>query len=419
MPLHLLPKKSWNVYNADNIERVRHDEEIARKKEEEEETKMQQEDAERRMMELRKRALERQSGTVSSVGGGEGGGKLLTGSVSEESSMDSSGIKGNKAERRDALYATGGANRSGSTFHMQERQGYREDSFITPQVHKSLTDKSGHINFFAEHLSGPRKLSNPEKNLEHEKEKAEKEAKIAEQFNMALGKSAGELRPWYVNVDKVGEKQERRTEKQVEIEKRRDEKFKNINDPMAVMRRGVRQLKGVEEARKRIERERKYELERLKMEDEELEGFCLNKPPTAQDHSSMLQLDSSRNGRLGKGKRQRNRSSDYRPSKHKHRQSRSPESSSDTAKKNSKRRHKDRCYSRDRDQRGERNRDLDGNGKSGFKRHRRSGSDRRGRTQGRDRRPGWIEDRNGRASLKGKEHCGEGRLEHGSGLGFN
>ncbi|KAF8436110.1 hypothetical protein BGX38DRAFT_1215568 [Terfezia claveryi] len=391
MPLHLLPKKSWNVYNADNIERVRRDEEIARKKEEEEETKMKQEDADRRMMELRKRALERQDGTVSSVGGGEGGEKLLTGgvdrgSVSEKSAM-ASGIKGNKDERRNALFATGGPYRSGSTFHMQEPQGYREDSFITPQVHRSLTDKSGHINLFSEHPSGSRKLSNSEKNLEHEKEKAEKEARIAEQFNMALGKSAGELRPWYVNVDKVGEKQERRTEKQGEIEKRRGEKFKNINDPMSVMRRGVRQLKGVEEARKRIERERKYELERQKMENEELEGFCLNGPPATQDHSSLLQLDSSRNGRLGKGGRQRSRSRDYRPSKHKHRQSRSPESSSDTA-KNRKRRHKDRCYSRDRDQRGERNRGLDSNGKSGCKHHRSSGNDRRGSTQGRDRESG-------------------------------
>jgi len=377
---------------------------------------MQQEDAERRMMELRKRALERQGGAVSSVGGGERGGELLTGgidrgSVSGGIAMGSSGtklIEGNKVERRDALYATGPAHRNGSTLHMQERPGYREDSFIAPQVHKSLTDKSGHINLFSELPSGPRKLSNQEKNPEHEKEKAEKEARIAEQFNMALGKSAGELRPWYVDVDKVGEKQEKKTEKQVEIEKRRDERFKDLNDPMAAMRRGVRQLKGVEEARKRIERERKYDLERLKMEQEELEGFCLNGLPGAQDHSSLLQLDSSRNGRLGKDGRQRSRSRDYGLGKHKHRRrNRSPESSSDIA-KNRKRRHKDRCYSRDRDQRRERTRDRGCNEASGCKHHRSSGSDRRERTQDRDRRSGRTDDGNGRASLKGKEDCGRG-----------
>ncbi|KAF8423235.1 hypothetical protein EV426DRAFT_137163 [Tirmania nivea] len=371
MPLHLLPKKSWNVYNADNIERVRRDEEIARKKEEEEEMKMQQEDAERKMMELRKRALERQGGAVSSVGregGGGSGVEILTdgvnrGSVSEGSAMVSSGVKlmeGNMVGGANELYATGAVHRNGRTLHMPERQ----NSFIAPQVHKSLTDKSGHINLFLEHHFGPRKLSNHEKNLEYEKEKAEKEAKIAEQFNMSLGKPAEELRPWYVNVGKVGEKQEKKTGRQVEIEKRRDERFKNLNDPMAVMRRGVRQLKGVEEARKRTERERKYEHERLRMEQEELEGFCLNGPPKAQDHLSLVQLDRSRNSSPRKDERRRSRVHDYGPGKRKYRRrgrSRSSERSSETP-KYKKGRHKDRCYSRDKDRRRAHSRNRDCNG---------------------------------------------------------
>ncbi|RAL59936.1 hypothetical protein DID88_000562 [Monilinia fructigena] len=41
MPLHLLGKKSWNVYNKDNIEKVRRDEAIAKAKEEAEEQQMQ------------------------------------------------------------------------------------------------------------------------------------------------------------------------------------------------------------------------------------------------------------------------------------------------------------------------------------------------------------------------------------------
>ncbi|CCF31962.1 hypothetical protein CH063_00727, partial [Colletotrichum higginsianum] len=53
MPLHLLGKKSWNVYNADNIARVRRDEAAAKAKEEAEEQRMQEVDAERRLAILR------------------------------------------------------------------------------------------------------------------------------------------------------------------------------------------------------------------------------------------------------------------------------------------------------------------------------------------------------------------------------
>ncbi|SPO03379.1 uncharacterized protein DNG_06062 [Cephalotrichum gorgonifer] len=49
MPLY----KSWNVYNADNIARVRRDEAEARAKEEAEEQRMQEEDAKRRLAILR------------------------------------------------------------------------------------------------------------------------------------------------------------------------------------------------------------------------------------------------------------------------------------------------------------------------------------------------------------------------------
>lgn len=55
MPLHLLGKKSWNVYNTDNIERVRRDEAAARAREEADEQRMQEEDAERRLKILRGR----------------------------------------------------------------------------------------------------------------------------------------------------------------------------------------------------------------------------------------------------------------------------------------------------------------------------------------------------------------------------
>lgn len=53
MPRHLLGKKSWNVYNTDNVERVRCDEAKAAEREELEEQRMQEIDAARRTALLR------------------------------------------------------------------------------------------------------------------------------------------------------------------------------------------------------------------------------------------------------------------------------------------------------------------------------------------------------------------------------
>ena len=53
MVLHLLGKKSWNVYNSENVERVRRDEAEAQAREEAEEERMQDEDAARRIAILR------------------------------------------------------------------------------------------------------------------------------------------------------------------------------------------------------------------------------------------------------------------------------------------------------------------------------------------------------------------------------
>lgn len=53
MPLHLLGKKSWNVYNQDSIARVRRDEDAAAAREAAEEQSVQESNARRRMRMLR------------------------------------------------------------------------------------------------------------------------------------------------------------------------------------------------------------------------------------------------------------------------------------------------------------------------------------------------------------------------------
>lgn len=53
MPLHLLGEKSWNIYNHNNIQRVRRDEAEAQAREEEQDRRMQAVDSDRRLNLLR------------------------------------------------------------------------------------------------------------------------------------------------------------------------------------------------------------------------------------------------------------------------------------------------------------------------------------------------------------------------------
>lgn len=307
-----------DVYNHNNIERVRQDEEIARKKEEAEEARMQQEDAERRMMELRKRAVERQPGS-----GGE--------EIAEQ------GIpgEGGPSQRMQILDNVSHApkTREHGPYQVDDSAllpsipRRREGTLIDPQVHSSLTDESGHINFFLENSFRSRGQSSRDKNQEHEKEKKEQEAKIAEQFTMALGKPADELKPWYVTLNKISEKQERKTEKQLGVAKRRDERFKDKNDPMVMMKKGVRQLKDLEEDRKKVQTEQGSELDRLRIEQDDLEGFSLD----AQDGKQDCSIHYGRLSDIGKRHRpRRSRSRERRSTKHSYRRrSRSPVSELD------------------------------------------------------------------------------------------
>ena len=296
---------------------------------------MQQEDAERRIMELRRRAVERQGGGVPGSGGeGEGGqGVPGEGGPSQRMQILGSAHYAPQTRENDAYQADDSA--MSSSISRRDGSGRREGhpvDPVDPHVHRSLTDESGHINFFSEGLLKSRGQSSRDKNPEHEREKKEQEAKIAEQFTMALGKPADELKPWYVTLNKVGEKQERKTDKQLGVAKRRDERFKDQNDPMMMMKKGVRQLKELEEGRRKVQTEQESELDRLRMEQEDLDGFSLDTQSGKQDRSVHY-------GRVfgevkkHKQRRSRSRSRERRPTKHRYRgRSRSPISELDEGK---------------------------------------------------------------------------------------
>ncbi|KAL4782417.1 hypothetical protein BJX76DRAFT_291349 [Aspergillus varians] len=260
MPLHLLGKKSWNVYNPENIARVRRDEAQAKVQEEEEERRMQEVDAERRILLLR-------------------GERPPTPPPPSQPSTS-------QAERERRTHYTGDPRkrrrRAGENDTDRDIRYAREDAELAlakrdELVHarKSkddapLHDSDGHINLFPE--DGNRKRV--EKNAEAEKEAAAKQRSYEDQYTMRFSNAAGFRQevgkePWYSSSHGSGITPESLPSKDVwgnedPMRKERQKARMDLNDPLAVMKKGVRQLRSVEEERKKLNQERGRELEALK-----------------------------------------------------------------------------------------------------------------------------------------------------------
>ncbi|KAI5797596.1 hypothetical protein EDC01DRAFT_650560 [Geopyxis carbonaria] len=218
MPLHLLHHKSYHVYNAANIERVRRDEAAADAAAAAEQARADAAAAEHRLATLRARA----DGAVEPLAAPPPGVLEIT-PETENARKPSRGLTA--ADRR--LNATG------------------------------LTDAKGHINLFP-----PPEKAAAAKNAEHEAERKAREDSFAAQYTMALGKPAEELRPWYSTLDGVGEKEKRREErgKREEWRKKREEGRKEWADPLVALKRGVGGLKEAEKGREEWRRRREREV---------------------------------------------------------------------------------------------------------------------------------------------------------------
>ncbi|KAJ5989187.1 hypothetical protein N7481_004397 [Penicillium waksmanii] len=191
MPLHLLGKKSWNVYNPDNIARVKRDEAQAQAREEEDERLMQEVDAERRIKILRgERPPTPPPPPQSSAD---------TFARSERKSSDDAGryrkkrrLAGEDDTDRDIRFAREDAEQALSKRDELSRSSQREGG--NQQV--PLWDNSGHINLFPE---GSKKA---EKNSEAEAEKKKKERSYEDQYTMRFSNAEGfkeqaGRQPWY------------------------------------------------------------------------------------------------------------------------------------------------------------------------------------------------------------------------------
>ncbi|KAK3489632.1 hypothetical protein B0T13DRAFT_480256 [Neurospora crassa] len=376
MPLHLLGKKSWNVYNADNVARVRRDEAEAHAREEAEEQRMQQVDAERRLAILR----------------GEVPPPLEEQPPASESSHD----HGRRQRERDPLAEGRKRKRAGeddTDFEMRvareratagqnaarELSGPVKSTSISTTT-ASLVDSRGHITLFSEE-----ELRLADKGEKTETEAAKKKRGEAEQhqvrFTSAAGRDAEGLLarngPWYATPD--GDVAALVPSKNVfgkedPGRKAREVERLSASDPLAMMKRGAKMVRDLNKERERENEERQRGLRELRKEERRREKRRRTEH-RKEKHDSRASGDESDRGRRSRSERR--------------------ERDHDRDRSRDRDRHRDRHHDHDRDhERGrhreerERNRDRDQS---------------RGRERDQERRREHSRDRHYRRSSKDRD----------------
>ncbi|KAL7911122.1 hypothetical protein GGI35DRAFT_478495 [Trichoderma velutinum] len=252
-PLHLLGKKSWNVYNADNIARVRKDEAAAKAAEEEEERRMQEVDAQRRLAILRGESpppIEDERDTEPE--------KTEGAPSSARSKFPGPGRKRKRPGEDDTEFELRLAQeRSNATYSVIE-------SSRKPASSAPIIDRAGHIDLFGDE----RARAHAERNEEAEAEKKKKEKEYEDQYTMRFSNAAGKegiSKPWYSQREGVAPDS---SSKDVwgnndPDRKSRDTQRINSNDPLAMMKKGASQIRELKKERTRIQAERDDELRQL------------------------------------------------------------------------------------------------------------------------------------------------------------
>lgn len=255
---HLLPKKSWHVYNQDNVERVRRDEANAKAAEEAEEQRMQEVDAARRLAILRGETpppIEDEDEAVAPEATG-----------SRQPHALGTGRRPRKRQGEDDTdFELRIAKERGDTVSRAAAEARRTTSSAP------IVDRRGHINLFGEH---DKQRTHAEKNEEAEKETARTKRSYEDQYTMrfsnAGGHQAGLDAPWYsaaaapaaapvVMKNVWGRDDPHRKE--------RDEKRIASSDPLAMMKHGAARVRELKQERGRFQEERERELRQMKREE--------------------------------------------------------------------------------------------------------------------------------------------------------
>ncbi|KAF6808766.1 homocitrate synthase [Colletotrichum sojae] len=358
MPLHLLGKKSWNVYNADNVARVRRDEADAKAKEEAEEQRMQDIDAERRLAILRGEEPPplppaETSGDAESRAGDRG----RAPSGRERKKRKRAGEDDTEFELRMA--------KERSDVVQAANDALRKSTSSAP-----IVDSAGHIDLFGEERKQGRHLKNEEAEKEAAKKKKDQEDQYTMRFSNAAGRD-GLVGPWYANSASRAELAELETPGRDAFgnedsgRKNRDAQRIVASDPLAMMKRGAARVREVKKERQMVEDERQRELEQLRREEKRKEKH----ESRHREHRS----ESSRHERDGdRHRRSRHRGSregddERRDRSHQHDSHRSRREEGRTS------RREDRRHG----ERDRRDRHRDDSSRRDHKRHERDSSSRR------------------------------------------
>lgn len=306
---HLLGKKSWNVYNPENIARVRRDEEAAKAREEEEERRMQEVDAERRIKILRGERLPTPPPPPTSSKDEDERGHRRHDDATRHRKRRR--IAGEDDTDRDIRFAKEDAARNDSK---------RRELIVTSEnknrdAHVAIVDTAGHLNLFTEQMT---RHQHVEKNSEAEAEAAKKKRAFEDQYTMRFSNAAGykesiNQAPWYsssASREKLAQDHVPSKDVWGDEDPMRQEREKariDANDPLAAMKAGVRGVKKVQLERKKWQEEKLRELEELKRAERSqnkhsrrrirsrsrsrdslnsLEGFSLDSNPREKDRHS-------------------------------------------------------------------------------------------------------------------------------------
>jgi hypothetical protein len=334
MPLHLLGKKSWNVYNTDNVERVRRDEADARAREEAAEQLMQEQDAERRIALLRGEkppALPAVASETHDNENAHGPRRRDDGSAAAPRERKRRRLKGEDDTETEMRYARE---------DVEAGSRARDSVQVKPKTGSDapLQDHKGHIQLVPE---PGRKSETSKDERASKRKKDEEEQQHGIRFSDAAGYRKGINKPWYAASDKPTRESDHRPSSELVLaelpgkdvwgneDPRRVERERSrlsSNDPFAMMQQAQQQLKRSEGDREKWQAGRDRELQQLKRDEEkkrrherkhesrrrsrrdgehdELEGFSLDGP----EPESKGTHDEHRRHRHSRRRRSRERS---------------------------------------------------------------------------------------------------------------